>query len=60
MSDERKTQVLVDGVRRTFQISGSELVVLDRIDLDIKEGEFISIVANEKETGIYGIIVARQ
>ena len=44
MSDERKTQVLVDGVRRTFQISGSELVVLDRIDLDIKEGEFISIV----------------
>ena len=27
MSDERKTQVLVDGVRRTFQISGSELVV---------------------------------
>ena len=44
MSDERKTQVLVDGVRRTFQMSGSELVVLDRIDLDIKEGEFISIV----------------
>ena len=34
----------MDGVRRTFQISGSELVVLDRIDLDIKEGEFISIV----------------
>ena len=44
MAEERKTQVLVDGVRRTFRISGSELVVLDRIDLDIKEGEFISIV----------------
>lgn len=46
MSDGRKTQVLVDSVRRTFQISGSELVVLDRIDLDIKEGEFISIVGS--------------
>ena len=46
MSDERKTQVLVDGVRRTFQISGSELVVLDRIDLDIKEGEFICILGS--------------
>ena len=44
MTDERKTQVLVDNVRRTFQISGSELEVLGGINLDIKEGEFISIV----------------
>lgn len=44
MADERRTQVAVDHVRKTFQISGNELVVLDGIDLDIKEGEFISIV----------------
>lgn len=44
--EERKSHVKVDHVHKVFQINGSELEVLRDIDIDVKQGEFISIVGS--------------
>ena len=42
--EERKAHLKIENVKKVFQISGQELPVLDGITLDIREGEFVSIV----------------
>lgn len=42
--EERKTHLKIENVKKTFQMGGSDLVVLDGIDLNISQGEFVSIV----------------
>ncbi len=42
--DDRRTCLKIENVKKVFHMNGSELTVLDGIDLDVKEGEFISIV----------------
>jgi nitrate ABC transporter ATP-binding subunit len=44
MSTAVKTKVAIDGVGKIFQVDGSPVTAIERIDLDIKENEFVSIV----------------
>ncbi|MFZ5673598.1 MAG: ABC transporter ATP-binding protein [Pseudomonadota bacterium] len=39
-----KTKVAIDGVGKIFQVDGQPVTAIERVDLDIKENEFVSIV----------------
>lgn len=44
MKQERKNALEIKGVKKYFKIDGKDVPVLENITLDIKDGEFISIV----------------
>jgi len=44
MSPPVKTKVAIDGVGKIFQVDGSPVTAIGRVDLAIKENEFVSIV----------------